>query len=331
MADISIVNIGTQWGVESVYGTSVAGSKLLSTLGVSRPMPQGSSTPFRPQGVKGFTANVPVGRRRTEYNLAGVMDYGELIYPLNAAIKTVTPTSDGTNGKKWTFAYSRSGADAKSSFTIESGDAVHAQKATGCVVTDLTLDMSWETTQISGKLLGTTMTDDIAMTGSPTAIATNLLNPGTFSVKTAATAAGLTGASDFARPFSAQLAIPGIAQPLNRMNPTDTSQVAMIENPLEGMAFKLVVGADDADMAFLTNWTAGSTVFFRVANTGGTIAGAIPSAYAFQLDVACVAQNPYTLGEGQGAATSEWTFPVIWDATAGWFFSLFVTNTLATL
>lgn len=331
MSDLPVVNFGTQWGVESTFGTGVSSDKVLSTLGLSRFAPMGSGTPFIAQGNKLNTAMVPVGRRRVEANIAGVMDYGELIYPLCSAIKNVTPTADGTNGKKWTFKYAKSGADVKAPFTIESGDSVHAQKATGCVVSDLTLDMSWEQTQVTGKIIGQQLQDDVAMTGSPTVLATNLMNPGTFSVKTASSVAGLAGASEFARPFSAQLNIPGISQPLNRMNPTDVSHVAMIENALGGMTFKLTTGADDADMAFLANWVAGSTVFFQITNTGSVIAGAIPSAYAFSLIVCCQVPNAYSPTENQGAAAAEWTFGLQYDPTGTYAFQIFVINTLAAL
>lgn len=331
MSDISLVNQGTQWGAESVFGTGVAADKVLSTLGLSRAVPMGSGTSFIAQGNKVVSALVPVGRRRTEFNVAGVMDYGQLIYLLCAGIKDVTPSADGTNGKKWTFSPSLGGADAKKPFTVEMGDAVHAQKATSCLVTDLTLDMSWETTQVTGKLVGQQLQDDITLTATPTTLATNLMNPGTFSVKTAAAQADLTAAAEFARPFSCQLNIPGIAQPLNRMNSTDVSHVNMIENALGGMTFKLTVGADDADMAFLANWTAGSTVWFRVRNIGAVIAGAIPSAYTFNLDIACIASNPYSPTDNQGAAACEWTFDVIHDPTAGYAFELYLINTFATL
>lgn len=331
MADINIVNQGAQFGAESVFGTSVACDKSLSTLGLSRAMPLGAGTLFRAQGNKLATTSVPVGRRRTEFNLAGVMDYGELIYPLCSGIKLVTPTSDGTNGKKWTFAYSKAAADAKQSFTIEMGDATHAQKATGCVLTDLTLDMSWETTQVTGKFIGQQLQDDITLTATPTVLATNLLNPGTFAVKTGATAAAAAAAGEFGRPFNVQLNIPGISQPLNRMSSTDVSHIAMMENALDGMTLKVTTGADDADLAFLTNWTAGSTVFWQITNTGAVIAGAIPSAYAFSLICATRVINPYTPSENQGAATAEWTLPLVFDATSGFAFQLFVVNTFATL
>ena len=331
MADLPIVNFLTQWGPETTFGTGVAATKVLTSLGLSRFSPMGSGKQFRAQGNKLPSASTAVGRRRTEANLQGFMDFNELVYVLCAGIKNVTPTSDGTNGKKWTFTYALSGADVKKGFTIESGDTVHAQKSSSNLVTDITLDMSWENAAISGKLVGQALQDDITITPALTPGPLVVMNPATFGIKTAALQASLTAASEFTRPFSAQLTIPGILQPLNRMSTTDTSHVAMIEQALEGMRLKLVTGADDADMAFLANWTAGSIVWFRVQNLGAVIAGAIPSAYNFELDMACKVIDPYTPGELNGAATAEWNFNLEYDATSAYAFRLAVTNTLASL
>ena len=330
MADVSSVYLGWQLGAEVTPGTGVAANRLMQSFGMGRMQGQGSGTPFRPQGSKLNTIIVPPGRRWMTTPIDGVMTYNEIVYLLCSALRSVTPTADGTNGKKWTFTLSKSAPDVKQTYTGENGSSVHAQKAAYMQVQSLQLEMSPESNKLSGSFIGQQIQDDIAMTGSPTEIDPIIIAPQALEVKVADTQAGLTGASVFTRPFMATLSIDNIVAPLNRMNAADASYVALIEQA-PTISLKLTVGADDADMVFLTNLTAGSTKFIRVQALGAVIAGAIPSAYAFQLDFSGKVPDHYNPGDRAGVATSEWTFQANYDVTWTKAFELFVVNTLATL
>lgn len=330
MSDLASVLFGIQVGPEVTPGTGVAASKILNALGLGRFKPEGVGTMFRPQGSKLDTVAIPTGMKHVTMPIAGTMSYSDLTYLLCSAIKSTTPTADGTNGKKWVFSLTKSGADVKQTFTIESGYSVHAQKATFCQVTGFSLEMSKEMNAVSGTIMGQQLQDDVALTGSPTDVAPKIIAPPKFDVYLADAQADLAGASVYIRPIKATFSIDNIVSPLFRMNSTDASYVNQIEQP-PNISMNLTTDADDAGMALLTQYGSGAKKFIRVKALGDTIAGAMTSTYTFQLDFSGSLIKSYDPTEENGSALATWTFQNTYDTTWGKSLEFTLINELAAL
>ena len=315
-------------------GSGTTPTVILSTVGTSRFKPTGQGEPFAPMGSKLDTASVPAGREGLEMDLDARWTYDEVNYIFASAIDKSggTATPDGTNGKKRIFTLSKL-TNSKQSYTVEQVHTEHSQKGTYCQVSDLTLNFGWQPadSKITAKLLGQRITDDVVATPGLSGIAYNLVSPQTWDVYNASTQAGLDSASGFGRAFKASLTIPNIVGPLNRMASGDTGFIALLEKKL-AMAFKLTVGADDADLAFLTNFRAGTTTFFRLKSLGAVIAGGSPSQQTIIVDVAVKVNKPYSPVEEQGVAEgAEWDFDLVYDNTWGNILSITTISELASL
>lgn len=328
MADIAAVFRGLQLGPETIPGTSVAANKKLNAFGLSI-QPQAEIEMFAPIGTKLDTLSL-YGPEWVQAPFQGKLDFSQLPYLLAACIKNVAATPDGTSGKKYVYDISTSSADTIKTYTAEVGSDVHAQKFTYGHIPELTIEMSRRMQSISGNMVGQQVQDDIALTAAPTSVASNIIQPKLFDVKIATTQAGLTAASPFARPFKVVFKIGNRFGQIFRMSSTDTSFVAHVETK-PTITLEFTVGADDADMTFLTNLRAGSTKFLRVQAIGDVISGAIPSAYAFQLDFSGQLTSHYAPGEDQGALITNWTFGAVLDPTWGKAFEIAVTNQIADL
>lgn len=332
MAIYPIVFFGGQLGKEITPGTSVAADKQLLSLGFSRLMPkaQGGMI-FRGQGNKLGTLAVPPGKQWSEIAFQGPITYNESVYAFVSAIKSVTPTSDGTNGKKWVFNYALNAADAKQTFTYENGNSSRAQKATYAHISALKLEMSKEITQISGTMLAQKRQDGITITPTPTQISPSIVAPLKFDVYIASSQAGLAGASVFPLPLKVTLDVPKISDVIFRMNSTEQSFFSSVEQAIEPK-LTLGCGSDSADYAnFLALIDSGATQWIRVKALGAVIAGAIPSQELFQLDFCGNLIQPESRNEEAGAATNEFTFEGTYDSTAGFEFQVTETNTLAAI
>lgn len=332
MADLATVNRGVQIAPEVTPGTPVAADTVLGSIGLNRFKPMGTNTEFRSQGNKLATQMTPTGRRWTEFDGTGIGTYDEMTYLLASLIKSVTPTADGTNGKKWTFAPSLSAPDTKQTYTVEQGSSVHAQKCAFGHVIGLTMEMSKDVFNLSHRWRAQTITDDITLTATPTSLTQKIIKPLLIDVGVADTQAALpslpTGA--LARAFKATLTYENVSDALFRMFSTDTSFVSTPELA-PNITLSLTVDSDDAGMAYLANLTAGSTKFIRLRAVGDVIAGAMASAYSFNLDFSGKLQDPYENTEESGADLTTWTFRASYDATWAKAIEIYVVNELATL
>jgi hypothetical protein len=143
------------------------------------------------------------------------------------------------------------------------------------------------------------------------------------------TTPGVAGASVYARPFSVALDIPNVQDVLHRMNSADSSFINTLEIPiLPVMTFR--TDADDAGMAYLTNWTAGSQTFISVTATGGAITGS-SGTYAIRFMGACRINKGYSPTDDRGNAQAEWELALVLDPTTSMLFAIDVWNTLAAL
>lgn len=334
MPALSNVYNQAQLGKQVSAGTGVAADKLLQSFGFERFAPQADGGQmFIPQGQKINTIAVPPGKQWTDISYNGVMTFNELVYMLACHINNPTVTTDGTNGKVWVFTSSKGESDTKAIYTMEIGNATRAKKSIDVHGRDFTLEMGRDTQPtISGNLRGAKLLDDVTITAAPTEINPKIIAPQKFDVYLADTAAGLPGASVWPLPLMARFSFPVSVSELYRMNSTDTSFHALIDQALGDITLEFETGDDDLDYAAL--WPlvdTGATKFIRIKATGDVIAGAAPSAELFQLDFAGKLISREVPGDREGAATNTFTFQNVWDTTAGYSFSLRVVNTLAAL
>lgn len=317
-----------------VGGAGTTPTVILSTIGTSRFKPTGEGEAFAPMGSKLDTASIPPGREGLEMDLDAVWTYDEVNYIFASAIDKSggTATADGTNGKKRIYTLSKL-TNTKQSYTVEQVHTEHSQKGTYCQVNDLTLNFGWQAadSKIAAKLLGQRISDDVVATTGLSGVNYHLVSPQTWDVFNAATQAGLATATAFGRAFKATLTIPDIVGALNRMASGDVGFVNLVEKKLN-MTFKLTTDADDAGMAFLANFRAGTTTFFRLQSLGDVIAGGTPSQYKIIVDLAAKCLKPYSPVEEQGVTEgADWEFMLTYDSTWANILSITTISELASL
>lgn len=193
MTDVVSATIHTQLKAEVTAGSILAADKQMLSFGFPRWKPMGEGQVLTPQGYKVPTTVVPVGRRWVEGTFEGVMDFNEMEYPLNSVLDAVSPTADGTNGKKWTHSLSPAATDTHQTYSMEQGNNQHAQKAAYMFFNSLKLEMSPLMQKMSGNFMAQMFTDDITLTSSPTILAQQVVPPQAFDVRIASTYAALVG------------------------------------------------------------------------------------------------------------------------------------------
>lgn len=142
-----------------------------------------------------------------------------------------------------------------------------------------------------------------------------------------ALASGL-GGTKLTRALEVSWEISEMYGPLWVGNTSNTSYVNYV--PLKpSTSFRMLLEADSAGMAYLTQFRAGTKVFVRVEAIGPTIEGALK--YRQRNDL-CVILNGITpFGESQGVTTVEWNGVIIHDATWAKAISLNQRSILLTL
>lgn len=309
MAERASIFQTVQIGVESAYGTGVAANRKLTGLSIE-PGARVEIETFRAAGMK-YKTVAALNKEWTEADLSGPITYTEMVYLLNSLMKSVaTPTGAGA-AKTWVFDVLSAAADTVKSFTVEQGSSERAHSFAGGLVTGLNLEFSREGCELTGTLIGKAMTDGITMTVTPTEVALKPVMAPQVTVKTAATQAGLTGASALTRVLSCSWALTDRFAPLWALNASnDFPATVEIEPTLE---CKLKVEADAAGMAYLPNLRAGSTVFMRIGAAGEAISGG--GNYAMTIDTACKVSDIAPFEDSDGVFAVEYTLTGVHDAT----------------
>lgn len=327
MPERTSLSAGVQVGVETTPGTGVTGSKKLQSLSFAL-TPQIETNRFRPMGTKVDTLVTPA-KDWTQVDMTGQPTYDEIIYAM--AMSLVTPGAPSTvltTGKLWTFEPNALGADTLTTLTIEQGDGVRAQKATGAILTDFGINISRDNAELSGSGIARQFTDAITMTASPTAIPLVPILPKDFSVYIDTTAAGL-GTTKMLRLFEAELSVGGRVGPVWPLNAANASFDATVETEPD-FTLRLLMEADAAGMAYLSSIRAGTTVFPRVEAVGGVI-GAGTAVYKYTQDCAIKFEELSNLDDTDGIYTVEWSGRLVYDATWAKFLSIKVVNSTSAL
>lgn len=326
MAERSMMFEGVQVGVEVTPGTGVAANKKL--LATSFEVgPEVDITAFKPNGYK-YNTITSLNTEWTEGSINGIMSYTDLTYLLSSLISADTPATVGTTGKEWVFVSDSDGPDAPVTFTIEQGSSVRAHKFTHGMVSGLTLSFSNDGCEVDGTIVGRALTDGITMTVTPTEVDIQPVTRPQVTLEVADTAAGLTAATVLTRGFAIDWSLTDRYSPILALNGL-TDWDAYIEAEPTG-EITLLMEADAAGMAYLTNMRTGATKFIRIVATGPVI-GAGPATYKLTIDTACKVTDASEFQNDQDVVAMEWTFSFAHDVTWGKSFNISLINALASL
>lgn len=325
MAVRPIITNRAKVGIQASLGTGVAVSRILNSVGFSRPKPQiRSGEPFTAQGEQYPSAPIPSTKGHSELDCDGILTYNVMNFPFGAMFGNVAVVADGTNGKKRTYPFGNATTITPAYQTIEIGDANRAKKVIDAFGRSLTVSLSDMEAKFSMPMLAGARQDDVTpTTGGLTEYVPSIVVPSKIDVYVATTAAGLdtaetTGsAARFPLPLTAELSIPDLYNLLYRMNSSDTSFTGVTGVPA-APTLKFKTGDDDADFgSFLASISTGAFWFFRFVALGAVISGAVASGERWSLDLATFLTKGEEPDETDGAATNSFTFEVAHDATWG--------------
>jgi hypothetical protein len=326
MPERSSISQAIQIAKETTPGTPVAANKQLQSIGIA-PGIQADVNEFRPTGTK-YVTSVNEGREWTQADISGQPVYDEIAYILASILGTPVDTVTGTTGQQHVYSPSSTTEDTPITYSIEQGSSVRAHKFAYGLVTDFNIDFSRVNVEIGGTLIGQRITDAITMTASPTALPQSPILPAQMDVFLDPTS-GALGTTKLTRVLSGSFSLGSRFGPIWPVNSALTSFAAHVETePDAGLS--LVMEADAAGMAMLTNLRAGSVQFCRLKWTGPVI-GVGPATYSLQIDTAVKVNAPNPWDDVDGIYGIEWGFRVVHDGTWGKALTATLVNATAAL
>jgi hypothetical protein len=327
VTDRAVVFEGSQVGVEVTPGTSVAANKrLLSTTftpGISSEMQN-----FGPRGSK-FDTIVIGNKEWTTAGISSVGNFTDIMYlfaMMWGAPATTTPAG-GTVSRQHVWTPVSFGPDNPKTLTIETGSSIRAEKFSNAFANSLSMAVSRGEITFGGEILGLATSDGITLTATPTDIEQIPIAADTISIYLDNTGATL-GTTQLLRAISAGWELSGKAGLVWALNRAKTSFSGTYEKK-PGATANLVVGADSAGMAFLTDWRNEQIKFLRIEAVGPIIETTI--AYKLMVDIAVRIQSPDQKGDEDGLLTQPYGFTIVHDATWGKAMQVTLINKIASL
>jgi hypothetical protein len=313
--EVASIFSGVQVGVESTPGTSVAANKLLNYLSLEPGIELGFNR-FRPQGQLVASAITP-GMDSTAWNVSGQGTYSELIYPFCSLLTNVSPSTVDTSARLWDFIPLGRSEDTVKTYTIESGSATRAQKATYGLFTGLELTFNRsEGVSIGGSAIGQQIQDNITLTATPTAIEDKPILPTHLDVYVDTTSAGL-GGTKLTRDFNAVFRVTDRWGPVWPINSANASFAAHV-NTEPTVQIELTVAADTQGMGFLADARLGSTKYIRLqAEAPGAsygFAGATTATYHLKIDMAGKVSAINAFDDNEGVKVLTYVFDAVYDS-----------------
>jgi len=316
----------SQWGVESVMGTSVAADKRLLGTGIEVGI-KADIKSFRPMGQK-FSTLAALGKEWAEATITGQLCYTDWIYLMASGVAYAAPAQQAaTTAYKWTASPEQAVEDTVKSFTIEMGGTVRAHKFTHGLVNNLGYSITREEASVKGSIIGQRITDGITMTATPTDIGLVPVLPTQVDITLDTAAAGL-GTTKLLRVLSVDFETGDRFSPVWPIDSAQVSFATYVEKE-PSPSFKIKVAADSVGMALLANMRAGTKGFFRVKGTGSLIASTYY--HTFQHDICAVVSDVADFSDEDGVYAIEWTFNPTYDSTWTKTKEFQITNTLTAL
>lgn len=330
-----------QIGKETTPGTAVAATKRLGSMNIALGV-NAETNMFKPQGAK-FATVQALNREWATADVSGQPTYDEVIYPLSGVFGSpvtsqIMDSATPTGAYQHVFSPKTDQADTPQTFTLESGDAVQAEKAANLVFTAFGLSISRSEVSMSGSALARAITKAITLTPGlalPTALTPIL--PGHVSLYTATTAALLgTTQTQLLRVINANPSVGdkyGPAWFVNSSQPSFETVVEPMDGPSSDMG--MAVEADAVGMGLLDRLRDGATVYLRLEAKGGANiynAGTqLNLQRRFCWDMAIKAREIGTWSDEDGIWGIPYTFQMVHDTTWGKSQQVTVVNTVATL
>ncbi len=324
MSEVASIFNGSQLGVETTSGTSVAANKLLGYLAYE-PSIELNMNRFRPQGQIVASAITP-GMDSTSWATNGAGSYSELIYPLSGLLGTASPATVDTTARRWTWTPAARTEITPKTYTIETGSSTRAQKAS--YVTQTGLELTFNRTDgvtVSGDAFGQQIQDGITLTSSPTALEDKPILPTHLDVYIDATSAGI-GTTKLTRDFNAVFRYTDARVPVWPINSTLASYGSDVQTE-PTVQMELTVAADSGGMGYLVNARAGDTRYIRLSAISTENAGAATAKYDLLISMAGKISNIAAFDDNEGVKVLTYTFDAIYDASWGSGTFLIVQNT----
>jgi hypothetical protein len=330
LPEVSSLFSGSQIGVESTSGTSVAANKLLRYLAYE-PGINLSFNRFRPQGQIVPSAITP-GMDYTDWNLAGQGSYSELIYPFSGLWGAATITTVETTASRHVWTPAGRTEITPKTFTVETGSSTRAQKAT--YVTQSGVELTFNRSDgvaVSGSAFGQQIQDNITLTGSPTGLQDKPILPTHLDVFVDTTSAGL-GTTKLLRDFNAVFRYSDARGPVWPINSANASFASDVQTE-PSVQMELTVAADSVGMGLLVNARAGDTRYIRLSAVSTENAGATAAKYDLLIDMAGKISNIAAFDDNEGVKVLTYTFDAVYDSAwgSGQFMTVRNTNQITAL
>src|SRR6266496_1683054 len=334
MPEVSTLFNGVQVGAETTAspGTAVSATKLLNYLNFQPTFWAGDFNVMRPMGQK-VGSGVSPGYDYTSWDLSSdVGSYSELIYPFASLLKDVSPSTVETTARLWTFKPTGRSEDTIRTFTVETGSATRAQKATFVAVTglELTLNRS-DGMKIAGTAIGQQIQDNITLTGSPTAYEDVPVLPTHLDVYLDTSSASL-GSTKLTRDFNAVFRYQDARAAVWAINSANSSWVNLVETP-PTVQIELTVEADSQGMGPLVTARAGTIQYLRLSAVSTVLAGAGTAKYQMIIDMAGKITDIKGPDDQDGIKAVTYTFTAMYDSawSSGTYLTIGLQNKTASL
>ena len=317
MPEVSSLFNGIQIGAEATPGTGVAALKSLNSLSLQPTFWAGNFNTMIPIGQKA-AAGVAPGYDYTTWAVSSdVGSYSELIYPFCSILQNVTPSTVDTTAKLWTFIPTGRSEDTIKTYTVETGSATRAQKATYIFFTDLeaTFNRTDGFKITGGSATGQQVQDNITLTASPTAVEDQPILPTHLNVYLDSTSANI-GTTKLTRDFNAVWRYNNARNPVWPINSANASYVSHVET-LPTCQMELTVEADSAGMAPLVTARAGTIQYIRLEAVSTVLAGSTTAKYQLQIDMAGKITGIAGPTDQDGIKAVTYTFDAMYDAAWG--------------
>ena len=329
------INQQVQVGVESVYGTAVSASKLLTAFTWSMGL-KAATKQFRGVGRQYPSASSLL----TEYSagkLSGPGDFAQMAYILATTWGAPTFTLHGPSttayDNKWTPPLVGSYAANAKSLTMQMGDSVDAEQYAGLVATGWGYSFGRkQEVQFSADLMSLTFTDGITLTASPTEVEQLPMTGAQMSLYLDTTSAGI-GTTLLTDPLKADFKASGYFDgywPINRANASYTSLL----DKEKKHELKLSLMANSTGIAVKGNYLeTGARAYVRVQGQGPVIDSGHSVNAGMTHDMVCFVSDMAEFSDVDGVYAVEYTLQVAEDTAwnTGTAQIMTLTNLLASL
>jgi hypothetical protein len=261
------LNQKTQYGLETTAGVDVACTKVFGSIDVTLGI-QLDLNKKRAMGRR-FPRLVAPGNEMVGWKYSGKPTFDEMLYLWANQFGNVSPTAQGTLGKKYTLIPAITGPQSPQPFSMQQGDGVtRNRKVNFAVATDHTLHISKSDNDISGSGISHPIQDNATLTSNPTMIAAQAISKPMWAFFNDATAINI-GNTQAVMPLDIEFSYGGSYGPLYAIN--RSGQYANIVDLEPDAHFAVLFAVDSEGMGYLPGARAGTRQYQRLNAIGAMI------------------------------------------------------------